>query len=164
MDPVAGAGGVELADSLKAALRRLASGVSIVALDGEDGPMGMAATSITSLTMDPPAVLVCINQAASIHSRLSRGRTVSISILSSHQRDVAAAFGGAVAREQRFEVGDWSVGGAEPPLLEQAQACLVGAIDEIGRYGTHSIVIVKVRSVRLGQGGSPLIYQNGAYL
>lgn len=155
---------IAIADGLKAAMRRLASGVSIIAVDDGEGLYGMAATSITSLAMDPPSVLVCINQSASIHPRMARGRTVSINILSSHQRDVAAAFGGAVPREQRFGIGSWAISGGEPPLLEEAEASVVGVIDRIVQYGTHSIVIVKVGAVHLGEGGAPLIYQNGAYL
>ena len=45
----------DLPDTFKAAMRRLAASVSIVVAKGDEGPVGMAATSITSLTVDPPA-------------------------------------------------------------------------------------------------------------
>ncbi|ANI79777.1 flavin reductase family protein [Sphingobium sp. EP60837] len=149
---------------LKGAMRRLASGVAIVTALGDEAPVGMAATSITSLTMDPPAVLVCVNQTASIHAHLSPGCPVSINLLSRHQRDVSAAFGGAVARDARFGVGSWTPDAHGLPILEEAQANLSCTIDSMTPYGTHSIVIARVEAVRLSEAVNPLIFQDGAYL
>lgn len=145
-------------------MRRLASGVAIVAARGKDAPVGMAATSITSLTMDPPAVLVCVNRTAGIHACLSPGCAISINLLSRHQRDISAAFGGAVPREDRFAVGVWSDDLHGLPILDEAQANLSCTIDSITPYGTHSIVIACVGSVRLSEKVEPLIFQDGAYL
>lgn len=149
---------------LKGAMRRLASGVAIVTAQGEDAPVGMAATSITSLTMEPPAVLVCVNRTASIHAHLSAGCPISINLLSRDQRDVSAAFGGAVARELRFGVGLWGTDGHGLPILRGAQANLSCTVDQLIAYGTHSIVIARVDAVRLGGAVAPLIFQDGAYL
>jgi flavin reductase (DIM6/NTAB) family NADH-FMN oxidoreductase RutF len=154
----------DLVAGLKGAMRRLASGVAIVAALGEDAPVGMAATSITSLTLDPPAVLVCVNQSASIHAHLSAGCPITINLLSRHQRDVSAAFGGAVARELRFGVGQWGADHRGLPVLEEAQASLSCTVDQLIAYGTHSIVIASVEAVRLSEGVDPLIFQDGAYL
>ncbi|WP_179043193.1 flavin reductase family protein [Sphingobium lactosutens] len=148
----------------RGAMRRLASGVAIVVAHGDSAPVGMAATSITSLTMDPPAVLVCVNQSAGIHSSLSPGSPISINILSRHQQIVSAAFGGAVAREKRFAVGQWTLDGHGLPMLDEAQANLSCAIDSITPFGTHSIVVARVEAVRLGGTIEPLIYQDGVYL
>jgi flavin reductase (DIM6/NTAB) family NADH-FMN oxidoreductase RutF len=145
---------VDVVTGLKGAMRRLPSGVAIVAALGQGkAPVGMAATSITSLTMDPPAVLVCVNQTAGIHAHLSPGCPISINLLSRHQRDVSAAFGGAVAREAHGL-----------PILEEAQANLSCTIDSLTPYGTHSIVIARVEGVRLSDAVDPLIFQDGAYL
>jgi flavin reductase (DIM6/NTAB) family NADH-FMN oxidoreductase RutF len=150
---------------LKGAMRRLASGVAIVtALGDGEAPTGMAATSITSLTMDPPAVLVCVNQSAGIHPHLTPGCPISINLLSRHQRDVSAAFGGAVPRDQRFEVGNWTPDAHGLPILDEAQANLSCTVDSMTAYGTHSIVIARVEAVRLSDAVDPLIFQDGAYL
>ncbi|WP_336951234.1 flavin reductase family protein [Sphingobium aromaticivastans] len=149
---------------LRGAMRRLASGVAIVTAEGPVGPTGMAATSITSLTFDPPAVLVCVNQTASLHGCISPGSPISINLLSRHQRDVSAAFGGAVPREERFSVGNWSRDAHELPILDDAQANLTCSVESITPYGTHSIVIARVERVRLSEAVEPLIYQDGAYL
>ncbi|WP_375195097.1 flavin reductase family protein [Sphingobium sp.] len=148
----------------RGAMRRLASGVAIVVARGDDLPVGMAATSITSLTMDPPAVLLCINQSAGIHPCLSPGCPISVNILSRHQRDVSAAFGGAVPRDRRFEVGQWASDVHDLPALDDAQANLACTIDSMTPFGTHSIVVARVETVRLSDSVEPLIYQDGAYL
>jgi flavin reductase (DIM6/NTAB) family NADH-FMN oxidoreductase RutF len=145
-------------------MRRLASGVAIVAAKGVDGPVGLAATSITSLTVDPPAILVCVNQSTGIHPCLAQGCPISVNILSRHQRDVSAAFGGGVTRAERFAVGRWVAGHNDLPMLEEAQANLACTIVGMTPFGTHSIVVAQVDAVRLGATIDPLIYQDGAYL
>lgn len=154
----------QMASDFRGAMRRLASGVAIVTAKGADGPVGMAATSITSLTAEPPAVLVCVNQSAGIHPSLAPGCPISINILSRHQRDVSAAFGGAVAREKRFEIGHWSTDQHDLPMLDEAQANLACTIENMMPFGTHSIVVARVHAVRLSDAVDPLIYQDGAYL
>jgi flavin reductase (DIM6/NTAB) family NADH-FMN oxidoreductase RutF len=150
--------------ALRNAMRRLASGVAIISAQGPDGPMGLAATSITSLSLDPPSMLVCINKSASLHAHLSVGCRLCVNLLSANQRDVAAAFGGAVARELRFTVGTWEPDGHGVFRLDEAQANISCAVDELINYGTHTIVIAKVDGVRIMGEVGPLIYQDGRYL
>jgi flavin reductase (DIM6/NTAB) family NADH-FMN oxidoreductase RutF len=158
------AANLDVTEGFRGAMRRLASGVAIVVARGADAPTGMAATSITSLTMDPPAVLVCVNQTAGIHPCLAPGAAITVNLLSRHQKDVSAAFGGAVPRDKRFEVGAWSDDLHGLPVLDEAQANLSCTIDSVTPYGTHSIVVARVEAVKLSEAIEPLIYQNGAYL
>ena len=148
----------------RAAMRRLAASVAIVVARGDDGPVGMAATSITSLTIDPPAVLICVNRATSLHALLVPTAPLSVNLLSREQQDVSVAFGGGVARDQRFGVGGWQQGRNGLPELNGAQANLGCVIDAMLAYGTHSIVIARVLAARVGGAVAPLIYQDGCYL
>lgn len=154
----------ELPAAFRDAMRRLASAVAIVTAKGCDGPVGMAVTSITSLTVDPPAVLVCVNRSAGLHACLDVGSAITISILSRHQREVSMAFGGSVPRDKRFTIGHWENDAEGGPLLCDAQANLLCRIESLVPYGTHSIVIAKVGAVKLCGGVEPLIYQDGTYL
>lgn len=154
-----------LTRSFKGAMRRLTSGVAVATVQSPEGPVGMAATSITSLTVDPPAILLCVNQSASFHACLSPGVRMCVNLLSRDQVEVSQAFGGAVARDQRFGVGQWSADEHGVPVLEEAQANLSCVIDSMFLFGTHSIVIARVDSVRLSTGAvNPLIFQDGGYL
>lgn len=155
---------VELSVQFKAAMRRLAASVSIVVARGDDGPVGMVATSITSLTVEPPAVLVCVNRSASLHALLEPTAPLSVNLLSRHQQGVSAAFGGGVPREERFKFGHWTAGTNGLPVLAEAQANLTCVIDAMLAYGTHSIVIARVLSATVSDHVAPLIYQDGAYL
>jgi flavin reductase (DIM6/NTAB) family NADH-FMN oxidoreductase RutF len=154
----------DVMQDFRGAMRRLASGVAIVAAKGVAGPVGLAATSITSLTVDPPAILVCVNQATGLHPCLAPGCPISVNILSRHQRDVSAAFGGGVSRENRFSVGRWVSGHHDLPMLDDAQANLACTIVSMTPFGTHSIVVARVEAVRLSETVDPLIYQDGVYL
>ena len=148
----------------KSAMRRLAASVAIVVARGEDGPVGMAATSVTSLTVAPPAVLVCVNRATALHALLVPTAPLSVNLLSRDQQAVSAAFGGGLPREMRFGVGDWQEAGNGLPALSGAQASLSCVIDAMLAYGTHSIVIARVRDCIVNDPVDPLIYQDGGYL
>lgn len=154
----------ELANGFRLAMRRLASGVGIVVAMEDTGLVGMAATSITSLTIDPPAVLVCVNQSAGIHRSLAPGKDIGVSLLSAHQQDVSAAFGGALPRNRRFEAGRWSVDEGGMPSLDEAQANLTCRIEFMTSYGTHTIVVARVMAVTIGEPRAPLIYHEGSYI
>jgi len=154
----------ELPALFRTAMRRLAASVSIVVAKGDDGPIGIAATSITSLTVDPPAVLVCVSRSASLHACLEPTAPLSVNLLSRHQRDVSAAFGGGIARSERFKVGSWGEGENGLPALAEAQANLECVIDAMLAYGTHSIVIARVLRASVSETVAPLIYQDGTYL
>lgn len=154
----------EIPALFRTAMRRLAASVSIVVARGDEGPVGMAATSITSLTIDPPALLVCVNRATSLHALLVPAAPLSVSLLSRDQSDVSAAFGGAVPRAERFSVGAWRDNGNGLPELVGAQANLRCVIDAMLAYGTHSIVIARVVEVRVSDEVAPLVYQDGHYL
>lgn len=145
-------------------MRRLAASVTVVVAKGDSGPVGMAATSVTSLTVDPPAVLVCVNRATALHALLEPTAPLSVNLLSKDQQDVSAAFGGGIPREQRFTVGTWDEGENGLPKLAGAQANLSCVIDAMLAYGTHSIVIARVLKAQVSDHVAPLIYQDGAYL
>lgn len=154
----------ELPTQFRAAMRRLAASVAIVVAHGEDGPVGIAATSVTSLTVDPPAVLVCVNRSTSLHAALLPKAPLSVNLLSRDQQSVSSAFGGGVPHDVRFTVGDWRKGTNGLPILGDAQFNLHCVIDAMLAYGTHSIVIARVLSAEVGGTVAPLIYQDGTYL
>jgi flavin reductase (DIM6/NTAB) family NADH-FMN oxidoreductase RutF len=146
------------------AMRRLAASVTIVVARGDEGPVGMAATSVTSLTIDPPAILVCVNRATSLHALLIPGAPLSINLLSKDQQAVSVAFGGGMPRMERFSIGDWEEADNGLPKLKDAQANLDCVVDTTLAYGTHSIVIARVIAIALNGEVAPLIYQDGGYL
>lgn len=160
----AGNPGMSVGSDFRRAMRRLAASIAVVVAKGDGGLVGMAATSVTSLTVDPPAVLVCVNRATNLHSLLMPAALLSVNLLSRDQQDVSAAFGGGLPQEERFQIGDWREGFNGVPELVGAQANLACVIDAMLAYGTHSIVIARVLRATVSDAVTPLIYQDGAYL
>jgi len=156
---------VELSDGMRKAMRRLAASVVVVtARDADDKRYAMAASSCTSLSMDPPSILLCVNKTASIYPILDQGRDFCINILSGRHKDLSAACAGAMKGEDRFSIGEWRADpDTQTPFLSDAQASLICAVDGIHYYGTHGIFIGRVKRVHLHGDIYPLIYLDGRY-
>lgn len=156
-----------LQQDFKNAMRRLAATVSIIATADEDGWHGMTATSVTSVSMDPPSVLVCVNTTATLHKILHAGRRFSVNLLRASQEVHAGTFSSSKIRgADRFADHAWKASDEEDslPYLVDAQSNLFCDIDQAVDYGTHTIFIGRVSAVRNGELVSPLLYADGQYL
>ena len=154
----------DLEELFRSAMRRLASTVTIVTSAGPEGRSGMTATAVTSLTADPPALLVCVNRSASLHASLHMHSPFCINLLNPDHADLSFAFGGRVAPEERFEFGDWADDAGGTPYLLDAQSNLFCTVDAMLDYGTHTIFVGKITSIRLHGDVNPLIYGDGRFL
>lgn len=156
--------GAELSQGMRQAMRRLAASVVVVTARDDSTRYAMAASAVTSLSMDPPSILICVNKSASIYPVLAAGRDFCINVLSGSHRDLSAACAGAMKGEERFSIGEWRTDpDTQVPFLGDAQASLICAVDGIHHYGTHGIFIGKVKRVHLHGDVYPLIYVDGKY-
>jgi flavin reductase (DIM6/NTAB) family NADH-FMN oxidoreductase RutF len=153
----------QVGSDFRQAMRRLTSAVSVISTTHDDMRHGITVTSVTSVSMNPPSLLFCVNRASRLHDPLICAGRFCVNILHAHQIDIADAFSGRVAGEDRFLVGEWASGGDELPYLIPAQANIFCETDAISSYGTHSIVIGKVRQVAVRGQVAPLLYQDGNY-
>jgi flavin reductase (DIM6/NTAB) family NADH-FMN oxidoreductase RutF len=153
-----------LRETFKLAMRRLAATVTIITANGDDGAMGMTATAVTSLSAEPPALLVCVNRSASIHAALAMGKPLCVNLLSEHHGELSFSFGGKSKPQERFQAGPWSHDENAVPFLMDAQANIFCLVDSLFEYATHSIVIGKIRSIRLEGDVRPLIYGDGRFI
>lgn len=156
----------QVAQALKAAMRQLASGVSVITTSQGGAWHGMTATSVISLSMDPPSVLVCINRTATIHGPLLEAGAFCVNLLSSRQEDVCAVFSSKSRRDERFADGLWQIGPLEMPYHPHAEANIFCAVDQVHEYGTHSVVLARVCHVSEGASDtrSPMIYLDGRFI
>ncbi|MET4898417.1 flavin reductase family protein [Sphingomonadaceae bacterium jetA1] len=152
----------ELPQLFRQAMRRLVASVCILTTrDAHGTAIGMSATAVTSLTADPPALLMCVNRAASMHASLTIGRPVAVHILGAEHGELCFVFGGRATPAERFASGDWTLRDQDMPVLEAAQANLFCTVDALHAYGTHSIVVAKVDAVRIGGSIRPLVFVDG---
>lgn len=151
------------ATQFKSALKLWASGVTVVTAQSEsEGLKGMTATSFSSVSLDPPQVLVCLNQNTDTGAVVLEQKQFAINILGSEQQEVSNQFAGGSSQEQRFANTSWEAGENGAPLLSDALASLECKVVEAVAAGTHWVVIGEVQNV-VCRSGDPLLYYSGAY-
>lgn len=153
----------QTADAFKQAMRRLAATVNLICLTDGDTPMGMAATAVCSVSMEPPSLLVCVNKSASLHGPLMAASHFSVNVLHKDQEETARLFSNNSMRDMRFADAGWQRHPLGPPLLANAQVGLVCQRSEMLAFATHTIVIGSVVDVVVREDVNPLLYLNGAF-
>ena len=152
----------ELASGFRRAMRRVASTVNIITISIDGQPMGITATAMSSLAMDPPSLLVCINRAAAMHGSLADVSHFGVNVLHRDQEHLAQMFADRAQHHLRFVEG-WDVDPARPPRLVDAQGFLSCRRIDHHQFGTHSIFIGVVEDVALREDVNPLVYLDGRY-
>ncbi|KVM76022.1 flavin reductase [Burkholderia ubonensis] len=157
---------VEIAQQLKRAMRGVAAPVTIVTTGG-DGPAGapcaITASSFTSVSLDPPTVLVCINRQASIHASITDSRRFCVNALQSCHAPLALACS-LSGSDARFAHGAWRIDAATGlPYLENAQTSFFCDTLEQFEVGSHSILVGEVTRLAMLDDINPLMYVNGAF-
>ena len=151
------------ASQFKNALKLWASGVTVVTAQSEQqGLKGMTATSFSSVSVDPPQILVCLNQNTDTGALVLEQKQFAVNILGSEQQDVSNQFAGGSSQEERFAAVAWETGENGAPVLTEALASLECKVVDQVLAGTHWIVIGEVQKV-VCRSGEPLLYYNGAY-
>lgn len=152
----------ELGPAFRQAMRRVASTVNVITISAGGRPMGITATAMSSLAADPPSLLVCINQAASLHASITDVSHFGVNVLHRDQQHLAQMFADRNQADLRFSDG-WEMDGAAPPRLRDAQAVLTCRRTDHHQFGTHSIFIGVVEEVRVRGEIDPLLYVDGRY-
>jgi flavin reductase (DIM6/NTAB) family NADH-FMN oxidoreductase RutF len=150
---------------LRGVLGMFATGITVVTA-GDDLPRGMTANSFTSVSLQPPLILVCVQRDAAMHQAIQECGAFAVSVLSAHQEPVARHFADRARPrgEEEFALVDWSPGertGA--PIVADAVAWLECRLAAVHRGGDHSIFLGQVLSAGRGDGGDALLYFAGGF-
>jgi flavin reductase (DIM6/NTAB) family NADH-FMN oxidoreductase RutF len=155
----------EIESQFRSVMRRLAGGVAIVTAGRGDDITGITVTSLTSLSADPPRLLVSINRHAASFGLIERHRLFGVSILGSDQQALADRFSSdRLKGRQRFEGAAWSVGPSGVPLLTESLATVECQAEEIMERYSHGIIVGRLLSMELSHRLSGLVYWNGQYV
>ncbi|WP_405913674.1 flavin reductase family protein [Streptomyces sp. NBC_01020] len=143
--------------------RRYPAGVVAVTADSGRGPVGFTATSLTSLSLEPPLVSFGIAVTASSWPHIERATTAVINFLSSDQEPLARTF--AKSGIDRFAAPtQWRrLPGGEPVLGGVAGWLRLG-VEQIVPAGDHRIVVARVEESWLDESRGPLVFHDGNYL
>ncbi len=149
------------APQFRAVLSRFASGVTVVtSRDAEGRDYGMTVSAFSSLSLDPPLVLVCIDQSAAWHDVLPRATHFNVHILGETQEAISRRF--ASERADRFVDVSHTRGDNGLVKLTGVIALLECRITARHPGGDHSIVVGEVERAHADD-GEPLLYFRGTY-
>lgn len=149
-------------DDFRAACGLFASGVTVVTRRMPDGsPYGMTVSSFTSVSLEPPLILVCIDRNARFLRELSADQAFAVNILSDQQQHLAARFA-ARQEEDRFAGVVWSAGWHDLPLLRGVVVTFACRLRQRVESGDHDILIGEVDQIRQ-HAGSPLVWCDRGY-
>lgn len=149
------------ADGFKQAMRRWASGVTILTSRAGEEIHGMTVSAFSSVSADPPLVLVCANATSTTHAVIHAGGVFAVNVLAAGQDQLSTRFAFTDAAS-RFEGVPFRYGRTGAPLLEGCIAQLECRVRSAHLEGTHSIYIGDVLETWVSD-GEPLLYFDGAY-
>lgn len=139
-----------------------ATGVAVVTASGPDGtPVGLTVNAVTSLSLDPPLAIVCIDRNADSHDAIRAAGAFCINVLSDDGERVARRFADADAAG-RFEGIAWQPGSTGAPIFDDALAWAECRITREIDGGDHTIFIGEVVGGDARE-GSPLLFYRGGY-
>lgn len=162
------------ADRYRAVMGRFVTGVTVVttldepdALTGEPQPFGTTVNSFTSVSLDPPLVLITIGRERSIHPVLAKTCRFAVNILAEEAQGLSDCFAGAPSAIPRsaFCGASWRPSATGMPLLDDALAWVDCELDRIIEAGDHTIYLGRVADLQVSERNDwPLLYFRRQYL
>lgn len=158
-----------LPERYRAALRGVGATVTVITTAEGDERHCMVATAMTSVSLEPPVLMIAVNQSASVHPAIQRRGAFAVNVLSAEHASLGKAIAKA-ARQDRFGVGLWR-NSKHPdtvgiPYLEDIQSVIFCKLIQAVEHGTHTLFIGEVVDVLASETHNtrdPLLYCDGAY-
>ena len=153
---------MSIKDNFRLAMRRYIYSVSIMSnKDNADNPNAITVSSVTSISMNPPSLLICINKSSRIHDTIELGSKFCINLLNSNQQNLSNICSDEEMYDQRFKDKNWNLD--DIPFLQNAQANIFCKVDKLTSYHTHTIVVGLVEDANYADEISTLTYVDGEY-
>ncbi len=142
-------------------LGRFATGVTVITTVSSDGaPVGMTANSVTSVSLDPPLLLICVDHESTMHRDLAQAAGFVINVLASDQEAVSRRF--AENHDDRFSGIGYRPGPHGAPILHGVLAYIECTRDSSIEAGDHTIFVGRVTGGG-AESGHPLVFYRGGY-
>jgi flavin reductase (DIM6/NTAB) family NADH-FMN oxidoreductase RutF len=145
------------------AMARLPAGVVVVSARAEEGYRGLTASSLASVSVDPPLVAVALEHMSMTRQAVLAARMFNVSVLTRHQEFIADRFAGrAPAIDTQWRTLPHRLGANGIPLLDGCAAWLECRLIDTQRAGDHDICVAEVEVAVMGA-GDPLILWDRAF-
>ena len=142
----------------------LASAVNVVTTGGPAGLAGFTATAVSSVTDQPPTLLVCMNRASYAHPVFAENAALCVNVLASDQQSVSGLFADRkVAMDERFARVGWRALETGSPALDGALVSFDCRIMHTADFGSHSVFFCEVEAIRQSEARDGLVYFDRCY-
>jgi flavin reductase (DIM6/NTAB) family NADH-FMN oxidoreductase RutF len=142
-------------------LGHLPTGVTVITAHHPDGPVGMSANSVTSVSMEPPLILFCPAKSSTSWPRIRQSGRFCVNIFGAQHEEISRRF--AARDVDRFAAVAWH-SRTDGPALDEAVAWIECTIDAEHEAGDHLIVVGAVDRLDVREdGGEPLVFFRGRY-
>jgi flavin reductase (DIM6/NTAB) family NADH-FMN oxidoreductase RutF len=154
------------ASDFRNAMRQLTGGVSVITAGKGRDISGMTVTSVSSLSVDPPSLIVSLNRESSSWPLVKRYGFFGVNILTSDQIDIAERFTGkgGLKGADRFTGASWTTRASGVPLLADALAAIDCEVEDAVERHSHAIVIGRVLDAAVSTRTAALAYWQGRYV
>jgi flavin reductase (DIM6/NTAB) family NADH-FMN oxidoreductase RutF len=148
-------------DEFRTALSKFASGVTVVTLKDKNGKLhGITVSAFSSVSLDPPLILVCIDNDTGSHYAFNQSKRFVVNILSAGQSEHSNQFASQIP--DKFVNIHHHEGLAGVPVLKDALVSLECRLTQEFVAGDHTIFVGEIEKAHINE-GEPLVYYHGAY-
>lgn len=143
------------------AISRFATGVAIVTCDGPEGPSGLTTNAVTSLSLDPPLLLVCFDNRSRTLDAVRQAGRFAVNMLRAEHAELASTFASKREQHEKFEVATHRIEHGVP-VLDDALAWLACDVHDLLPGGDHTIGVGRVTQTWTApEDGAPLLFYGG---
>jgi len=147
--------------TLRDALGCFATGVTVVTCLDQGSPVGLTVNSFTSVSLEPPLLLVCIHKQATCAGALTNASHFAVNVLQTGQQPASIRF--ATKDEDRFGATSWVSGEAGAPILEESLGVFECERFAVYDGGDHHILVGQVVKASFDASLDPLLFFRGRY-
>ncbi len=147
------------------AMTRLGAAVHVITTAGPAGRHGFTASAVTSVSDDPPTLLVCQNRASDANPAFKLNGVLCVNTLAAAQEHLSPVFAGMTDCDMngRFAAGAWATLVTGAPVLQDALVSFDCRITQVLEVGTHSVLFCEVEAIEAGKDHEGLIYFGRRY-
>jgi flavin reductase (DIM6/NTAB) family NADH-FMN oxidoreductase RutF len=150
-------------DTFKRTLGSWASGVTIVTSQHGGERMGMTVSAFSSVSLDPPLVLICADKGSNTNVLIHASRTFTVNVLGREQSALSSLFADKKREAIRFDGLDCKTGATGCPRIPGALASLDCTVRDVVDAGDHIVYVGSVEAAAIDAEQEPLVYWRGIY-
>ncbi|WP_343550374.1 flavin reductase family protein [Pantoea sp.] len=150
---------ITIADAYRGGMRQLAAGVCLITAQHAGQQGGMIATAVTSVSAEPPTLLVCVNRSASMFAMIAESGRFCVNVLAADALPLVDIFSNSARREERFQSGEWLIAANGSPVCAESLVSFECRLAKTVDWHTHAIFLGEVTGVLHPRAeAKPLVY------